>query len=242
MSLLINTRYLVSSPIPSLKKYFFFNSICKNRHFAYFCRKRNNKRQKIQLAHNSILVDQEKELIIALRQGDEKAFNTLYKQYWKQVYNFCRLYLTNTEEAKEVVQDVFVRIWQSRDLLRENDNFKGLLFIITRNLVFNQTRKSFNHDFYTLSLLEALENMPEENGYDIEKELEAKELSDYIDLLITELPPQRQKIFNLSRKEHKSYKEIADLMHLSEKTVEHQVSSALKYLRKHITILLIFLN
>lgn len=106
-------------------------------------------------------MNQEKELIIALKQGDEKAFNTLYKQYWRQVYNFCRLYLTNTEEAEEVVQDVFVRLWQSRDFLRENDNFKGLLFIISRNLVFNQTRKSFNHDFYTLSLLDALENMPE---------------------------------------------------------------------------------
>lgn len=188
------------------------------------------------------MVDQEKELIIALKQGNEKAFNILYKQYWKQVYNFCRLYLTNMEEAEEVVQDVFVRLWQSRDFLRENDNFKGLLFIISRNLVFNQTRKSFNHDFYTLSLLEALENMPEENSYDIEKELEAKDLSAYIDLLIAELPPQRQKIFHLSRKEHKSYKEIADLMHLSEKTVEHQVSEALKFLRKHITLLVIFLN
>ena len=68
-------------------------------------------------------MDQEKELIIALKQGDEKAFNILYKQYWRQVYNFCRLYLTNTEEAEEVVQDVFVRLWQSRDFLRENDNF-----------------------------------------------------------------------------------------------------------------------
>ena len=75
-------------------------------------------------------MDQEKELIIALKQGNEKAFNILYKQYWKQVYNFCRLYLTNTEEAEEVVQDVFVRLWQSRDFLRENDNFKGLLFVV----------------------------------------------------------------------------------------------------------------
>lgn len=187
-------------------------------------------------------MDQERELIIALKRGNEKAFNTIYKHYWRQVYNFCRLYLTNTEEAEEVVQDVFVRLWQSRDLLREEENFKGLLFIISRNLVFNQSRKSFNQDFYTLSMLEALENMPEETAYGIEEELEAKDLSAYIDLLIAELPPQRQRIFNLSRKEQKSYKEIADLMHLSEKTVEHQVSEALKFLRKHITLLVIFLN
>ena len=187
-------------------------------------------------------MDQEKELIIALKQGNEKAFNILYKQYWKQVYNFCRLYLTNTEEAEEVVQDVFVRLWQSRDFLRENDNFKGLLFIISRNLVFNQTRKSFNHDFYTLSLLEALENMPEENSYDIEKELEAKDLSAYIDLLIAELPPQRQKIYKMSRESGMNNEEIARELGINKRTVENHLSQALTDIRKalFITFILFF--
>lgn len=74
----------------------------------------------------------------------------------------------------------------------------------------------------------------------IEEEIEAKNLSEYIDLLIAELPPRRREIFNLSRKENKAYKEIALLLNISEKTVENQISEALKYLRKNIVLLSLF--
>lgn len=179
---------------------------------------------------------EEKELILLLKQGSKEAFTTLYKQYWKQVYNFSRLYLTNQSAAEEVVQEVFIKIWETREFVREEDHFKGLLFIITRNLVFNQHRKSLNEDFYKVTVLAAMEET-----YDVEEEIDAKNLREYIDILIVELPPRRREIFNLSRKEHKSYKEIALQLNISEKTVEHQISEALKYLRKNITMLLLFI-
>lgn len=179
---------------------------------------------------------EEKELILLLKQGSKEAFTTLYKQYWKQVYNFSRLYLTNQSAAEEVVQEVFIKIWETREFIREEDHFKGLLFIITRNLVFNQHRKSLNEDFYKVTVLAAMEET-----YDVEEEIDAKNLREYIDMLIIELPPRRREIFNLSRKEHKSYKEIAIQLNISEKTVEHQISEALKYLRKNITMLLLFI-
>lgn len=179
---------------------------------------------------------EDNELILLLKQSNKDAFTTLYNKYWKQVYNFSRLYLTDKESAKEVVQEVFIKIWESRDFMRQEDNFKGLLFIITRNLIFNQHRKSLNEDFYKMTVISAMEN-----SYDIEEEIEAKNLSDYIDLLINELPLRRREIFNLSRKENKSYKEIAELLHISEKTVENQISEALKYLRKNISMLVLFL-
>lgn len=194
------------------------------------------------MAKSHTYMDTEHELLISLSQGDEKAFNTIYNKYVKQVYNFCKLYIINNDEIEEVVQDVFVHLWESRYTIRTNDNFKGLLFIITRNLVFNETRKSFNHDFYTVSIIDAIDSIQQEsNSYDVEQELETKDLSDYIDELISELPPQRQKIFNLSRKDQKSYKEIAEIMNLSERTVEHQISDALKFLRKHLKLFAIFL-
>ncbi len=176
-----------------------------------------------------------KKLINSLKEGNEKALNTLYKMYWRKVYNFCRLYLTNHEETEEIVQDVFVRIWNSRDFIRINDNFEGLLFITTRNLVFNQKRKSFNKNLYSISIISALEAIPDTNSSTVEEKLNAKNLSKHIDFLIDKLPPQRKKIFNLSRKEHKGYREIAIELNLSEKTVEHQISKALKFLREHIT-------
>lgn len=179
---------------------------------------------------------EDKELILLLKQNSKEAFTALYKKYWRQVYNFSRLYLTNQDTAEEVVQEVFIKVWEGRDFMREDDNFKGLMFIITRNLIFNQHRKNLNEDFYKMTVLAAIED-----SYDIEEEIEAKNLSEYIDMLINELPPRRREIFNLSRKGNKSYKEIAELLNISEKTVENQISEALKYLRKNITLLSLFL-
>lgn len=179
---------------------------------------------------------EENELILLLKQSNQEAFTTLYKKYWKQVYNFSRLYLTSQSVAEEVVQEVFIKVWESRDFMREGDNFKGLLFIITRNLIFNMHRKNLNEDFYKMTVLSAMES-----SYDIEEEIDAKNLSEYIDLLIADLPPRRREIFNLSRKENKSYKEISQLLGVSEKTVENQIGEALKFLRKNIVLLSLFL-
>ena len=179
---------------------------------------------------------EERELILLLKQSSKDAFTALYKQYWKQVYNFSRLYLTSADAAEEVVQEVFIKIWETREFLREDDHFKGLLFIITRNLIFNRYRKNVNEEFYKVTVLAALEE-----PYDVEEEIDAHNLKEYIDRLIDELPPRRREIFNLSRKGQKSYKEIALLLDISEKTVENQISEALKYLKKNITLLLLFI-
>lgn len=179
---------------------------------------------------------EDNELILLLKQSNQEAFTTLYKKYWKQVYNFSRLYLTSQSIVEEVVQEVFIKVWESRDFMREDDNFKGLLFIITRNLIFNIHRKNLNEDFYKMTVLSAMEN-----SYNIEEEIEAKNLGEYIDLLIADLPPRRREVFNLSRKKNKSYKEIAELLNISERTVENQISEALKYLRRNIVLLSLFL-
>jgi len=181
-------------------------------------------------------MQEEQILILQLSKGNKAAFTRLYEIYWKQVYNFSRLYLTNQSVAEEVVQEVFVKVWESHDFIKEGENFKGLLFIITRNLIFNQHRKNVNEDFYKMTVLAGMEN----TSFDLEEEIEAKNLSEYIDQLINELPLRRREIFNLSRKEHKTYKEIAELLQISEKTVENQIAEALKYLRKNILLLTFF--
>ena len=80
-----------------------------------------------------------------------------------------------------------------------------------------------------------------DTSYDLEEELTAYNLGEYIDHLIEELPERRRVIFNLSRKEHKSYKEIAFQLNISEKTVENQISEALKFLKKNIMLLIWFI-
>lgn len=179
---------------------------------------------------------QEKELIILLKNGDEKAFTTLYRKYWSKVYNFSRLYLSSITEVEEVVQEVFVKVWETRFFLREDDNFKGFLFIITRNLIFNQFRKSFNESAYKLTVLSSAMA-----HYDIEEELSTADLREFIQKMVLELPPRQQEVFKMSRNEHLTYKEIALRLNISEKTVERHINEALKFLKKNIMLYMIFI-
>jgi RNA polymerase sigma-70 factor, Bacteroides expansion family 1 len=178
----------------------------------------------------------EKELISQLRRGDKDAFSQLYHQYWAKVYNFGRLYITSENEIEEVVQEVFVKVWEARETVREDGNFKGFLFIVTRNTIFTNSRKHFNEEYYKLSVLNAID----EASNELEEEIDAKDLLEYLSSLLAELPPRRQEIFHLSRKEHLTYKEIAAKLNISEKTVERHINEALKYLRKNIKLYFIF--
>ena len=163
-------------------------------------------------------------------------FDSYFRRYYQTLCYFAFNYLKVQDEAEDVVQEVFIKVWESREFIREDDNFKGLLFVITRNLIFNQHRKNVNEDFYKMTVLSAMET-----SYDLEEEITAYNLGEYIDHLIEELPERRRVIFNLSRKEHKSYKEIAFQLNISEKTVENQISEALKFLKKNIMLLIWFI-
>ncbi|MFT4073485.1 MAG: RNA polymerase sigma-70 factor [Dysgonamonadaceae bacterium] len=170
----------------------------------------------------------EEKLILALKHGSETAFEEIYLLYWHRVFHFASLYINNKEEVKEIVQEVFIKLWESKRFLQEGKDLKSYLFIITRNHVFNKSRSNyFNSGFYQQTIDNALEY-----SYCIETDLEAKELEGLIEQLICEMPKQRQKIFTLSRKEHKKYKEIASILGISEKTVERHINEAIKYIKK----------
>lgn len=174
----------------------------------------------------------EKQLIISLKEGDHKAFTTLYNQYWKRVYNFCRLYVQE-DVAEEVMQEVFIKLWTARASINEDEDLKAYLFIITRNLVFNQNRKKSYETAFKMTLITAVEESCE-----FEEEVSANDLKEYIDTLIQEMPPQRQVIFNLSRKEYLSYKEIAAKLNVSETLVEQSIGRTIKFLKTKITFLI----
>lgn len=117
----------------------------------------------------------DQEAIVLLKSDSHEAFEYLYKVYGGQVYNFSKLYINSSEDIKEVVQEVFVKLWEARSFLREDENFRGFLFIVTRNLIFNRQKKTFNENFYKLSVLSAYEQS-NIDSYNIEEELQAKEL------------------------------------------------------------------
>ena len=171
-----------------------------------------------------------------VKAGDAAAFSLLYDLYWLKVYNFARLYITSSSVISEVVQDVFVKVWESKEFLDITKNFDGLLFMITRNIIFNYSRRHFNELNFKMAVLKGLEN-----SYDIEEELHAKDLRIYIERLVNELPPRQKEVFYLSRHEQLSYKEIAERLDITPKTVERHINEALKYLKKNIYFLQLFL-
>ena len=180
-----------------------------------------------------------KETIILekVKVGDASAFSLLYDLYWLKVYNFARLYITSSSAISEVVQDVFVKLWESREFLDVTKNFDGFLFMITRNIIFNYSRRYFIDLNFRMTALRGIEE-----SYEIEEELDAVDLKNYIDSLVAQLPPKRQQIFKMSREEHLSCKEIAERCGVGEKAVERQITLALKFLKDNLPLFMLFVR
>ena len=183
----------------------------------------------------------EREILAEVKEGNATAFERLYDRYWLKVYNFTRLYITSSTEVSEVVQDVFVKVWESRETFDDTKNFDGFLFIITRNIIFNQKRRSFNEDFYKSSVLDAYTEDNINDACEAEEKMYALELSRFIDALVQSLPERQRDCFLLSRVEKMTYREIGERLGISERTVEVHIMRALKCLKKNIILFLIFL-
>ncbi len=139
--------------------------------------------------------------------------------------------MLNDEEATEdVVQQLFIKIWESRETLQTPDSVAAYLFTAARNRALNyiksQSRKSSNEV--------PLTNLHDEADNRMEEQMDAKELQKALYAAIDALPEKRKEVFVLSRFEGKSYKEIAEIMQISVKTVEAQMGKALSTLREFV--------
>ena len=179
---------------------------------------------------------QEKETVRKLKHGDQEAFAFLYNHYWKQVYNFTRLYFTASMDIEEIVQEVFVKVWESHHFLDENKSFEGYLFIITRNVIFNHSRRYYKETALKITAIQAVEE-----SYDMEGELDAADLKKYIDDLVMHLPPRQREVFRMSRELHMSNREIAEHFSITEKAIERHINLALKFLKKNLNLFMLFM-
>ncbi|MGN1220350.1 MAG: RNA polymerase sigma-70 factor [Candidatus Cryptobacteroides sp.] len=168
--------------------------------------------------------------------GSMPAFEKLYREYWNRVYQFTGLFVDNDFEREDIVQEVFVRLWKKRHLVDSSKEIDGLLFIITRNLVFNRLRKKGN--------MERIESVAEAAGViydsDTDSKLDASYLKDYVDKLISVLPERQREAFRLSRQEKLPIKQIALKMGISESGVKRHINLALKFIRANLPLLILF--
>lgn len=178
------------------------------------------------------------EYIRRVKEGDEEAFRWIYDHYWNRVYGFAKIYLADGFEREEVTQKVFIRLWKRRKALDENKNINGLLFILTRNMIFDEKRRSLDRQAIRETLQQALHVPQDGSG----EEFEAADLSEYIDSLVEQLPPRQHDTFILSRRKGLKNKEIAELFSITEKGVERNMTEALKFIRKNLPLFILFMQ
>ncbi len=174
----------------------------------------------------------ESNLFSRVQKGDVKAFETLYAHYFDALFGYCMKFLNNEEDSEEIIQNLFLKIWEGRHKFYVGDSFKSFLFKIAVNDIYNflkHKKHEANYRNYFEYSAKPFSNSTEEKVF-------YNELEQQIDTLIAQLPEQRRKIFILNRKEGHSTQDIAKEMNLSKRTVENQLFRAIKFLRDKLDI------
>jgi len=170
------------------------------------------------------------ELLRLLKTGDRAAFAEVYDRHWGTLYMHALKMLHDREEAKDVVQEVFIQLWNKAAYLDISSSLSAYLFCSTRNKVLNLIRDKKTRSGY----IDLFSLYIEEHHNDTLEYIQEKELLQAIEAVIQSLPEKMREVFELSRKEHLSHKEIAQKLGISDKTVKRQVSNALHILRSEL--------
>ncbi len=168
----------------------------------------------------------DKDLLNFLWKDDNRGMEILFKLHYQPLYKFVYLIIKDQPLAEDVVQEVFINLWRVRHNLQGNTQFKPYLFRACKNLSFNKLKAAQKRKFTD----DALMDFPQVTA-SVSDLLESKQLSEYLNQIIQKLPPKRQLIFRLSRFEQMTYQEIAGHLDISVKTVENQMTTALRTLR-----------
>jgi RNA polymerase sigma-70 factor (family 1) len=161
-----------------------------------------------------------------LKNGDLKAFDDLFGKYSPRLYNFSLKYLKSVEEAEEIVQEVFMYIWEKREGLKPESSFNSYIFTIAYNIIKKYFIKKARENAFKDDLIYTL--LQQENRLD--QVIDYKLLLEKVEKMVDALPSRRKEIFIKRKYEGFSVKKIAEEMGISPNTVENQLASAQKSL------------
>ena len=170
-------------------------------------------------------IDTGKELFLLISKNHTGAFTRFYTLFFPRLLLTAQKYVRDTGVAEEIVQNVFLKIWENPENLEEVQHLKPYLYRSVINLSINYLNRQRNMEQHHKKLAS---DLPESYIMELDEENELVEL---LNQEIEKLPPQCRRIFRLSRFEHLKYREIAEELHLSGKTVENHIAYALKTLR-----------
>jgi RNA polymerase sigma-70 factor (ECF subfamily) len=185
----------------------------------------------------------EKEWIKLLKQGSQKAFDSLYQMYSKRLYAYCYQYTKSREETEEIVQDVFLKLWLNRSSIRQEDTINYLLFTIAKNQLINGYKSRLNSFAFEeyVDYCDREDLSVNNTAYQVEYD----DFCRLLDKAMKHLNNTQQKVFDYCKLRQLSSKETAKRLSLQEQTVKNQLSIAIKILReelaKIITLILLFI-
>lgn len=173
----------------------------------------------------------EEELIGLLKAGDERAFSVIYDRYKERLAGNLYKLLKSEELTKEILQDLFLKIWDTREQLDPEKSFRSYLFKIGENMVNDYYRRAARdrnmRDKMILASTELYSH--------IEEQLFTKENAEMLQKAVDQMPPQRKQVFILCKLEGKSYKEVEQIMGINAKTINSHLFQANKFLKQYFT-------
>ncbi len=163
-------------------------------------------------------------LLEELRKGSKTAFIALYNQHYQSLYSYILHFIAIPQLAEDALQEVFIKVWEIRERIDPERSFTGYMYRITRNHVFKLLKKiAADEDLRSRAMME-LHRQTE----DADTRLLWKQYEALLREAVTQLPPQRQRVFRLCREESKSYEEVAAELGISRNTVKEHMVLALK--------------
>lgn len=167
------------------------------------------------------------ELIALIKEGSKDAFSEIYQRYWPLLFRHARKLLQNEEECKDVVQDVFISLWSAGLDFNENSSLSAYLYASTRNKILNIFRKSKVAGAHLESLGSFMEQGTNITDHLVREQMLARQIEEEI----SNLPARMREVFELKRKQNLSYKQISEIMNISDLTVKTQMNKAITILR-----------
>jgi len=177
----------------------------------------------------------EKILIAKLKAGDRSAFSSIFSFYYANLVSFANLFLHDSNSAEEIVQDIFVHVWENHEVLSITSSLKSYLLKMVQNRCLNWIKHLKTRNEYSDFVIKNTNIFERDTDNYILK----SELEDKIESTLNLLPSEIKEAFIMSRFEGKKYQEIADIQLVSVRTIEDRIGKALSLLKEHLSEYLI---
>ncbi|MBN9384933.1 MAG: RNA polymerase sigma-70 factor [Chitinophagaceae bacterium] len=172
-----------------------------------------------------------KQWLQQIAEGNQEAFKTLFDMYWDHIYTVAFVLTKSANMAEDMVQDIFLKIWQQRQKLATVEKLESYFFIVARNHIYTCLQKQRKEQAFRKDLLEWFSG----NDATPEQQLLFKESTQLLAEAISRLTPQQQAIYKMTREEGLTHEQVAEQLHISPNTVRNHIVASLKIIRDYLS-------